>query len=463
MFPPPSAAPSRTAPSSTAPPGSPPPGNPLLRNPPSRNPPPRLPPWRLLPPGRTAALRLLALSTGAVFAVTSVSSPVAARPLPGVAAEPGPSAGEVAQSRRQVGERAAEVGRTKAMLAQASGELDRSAVAAEVAAERYNGEMVRLERSQQTYLDMQARAAEATRRLDQVRTELAVFAASAYRAGTGLDGMSAAIAGNGGPQGFMDRAGMVEMLARRRVELNERFEAFRNVAEVFRGLAQTALDEQRSATQSAAEAKSAAQLAFAQQRTAVQRIGEEKRRLERRLGSAQAHAASVQRARAAALERAETQRAQRTRRAYSAAPPADSTTGTERGAVVVQAALEWLGTPYSWGGGTVHGPSYGIDHGARIHGFDCSGLALYAWNRAGVRLDHWTGTQWTSGPHVPLDSLRPGDLVFFARNTSDPDTIHHVGIYFRKGRMIEAPYTGGRVRISSIHRDDLIGATRPAG
>jgi cell wall-associated NlpC family hydrolase len=129
--------------------------------------------------------------------------------------------------------------------------------------------------------------------------------------------------------------------------------------------------------------------------------------------------------------------------------------------VAVRAALSWLGTPYSWGGGDSSGPTYGVAQGAGIKGFDCSGLMLYAWSKAGVQLDHWTGTQWTAGPHVPIGLLRPGDLLFFATNTNDPDTIHHVGMYIGQGQMIEAPYTGARVRISSIWRHDLIGATRP--
>jgi hypothetical protein len=32
----------------------------------------------------------------------------------------------------------------------------------------------------------------------------------------------------------------------------------------------------------------------------------------------------------------------------------------------------------------------------------------------------------------------------------------------RQGKMVEAPYIGARVRISSIWRSELIGATRPA-
>ena len=136
--------------------------------------------------------------------------------------------------------------------------------------------------------------------------------------------------------------------------------------------------------------------------------------------------------------------------------------GAARGRLVVQSALKWIGTPYSWGGGNTSGPSYGIGRGARTRGFDCSGLALYAWGQAGVKLGHYTGLQWNSGPRIPIAMASPGDLVFFARNIKDPDTIHHVGIFIGRGRMVEAPYTGARVRISSIWRKGLIGAVRPA-
>jgi cell wall-associated NlpC family hydrolase len=57
----------------------------------------------------------------------------------------------------------------------------------------------------------------------------------------------------------------------------------------------------------------------------------------------------------------------------------------------------------------------------------------------------------------------PGDLVFFAHNTGDPGSIHHVGMYVGGGAMVEAPYSGARVRIASIGRGDYIGAVRPTG
>jgi cell wall-associated NlpC family hydrolase len=109
-----------------------------------------------------------------------------------------------------------------------------------------------------------------------------------------------------------------------------------------------------------------------------------------------------------------------------------------------------LGKPYLWGAA---GPS----------SYDCSGLMLAAYRRAGVWLPRVSRAQWNAGARVGLGDLAPGDLVFFAHNVGDPSTIHHVGMYIGGGVMVEAPYSGARVRIASIGRRDYIGAVRPTG
>ena len=65
------------------------------------------------------------------------------------------------------------------------------------------------------------------------------------------------------------------------------------------------------------------------------------------------------------------------------------------------------------------------------------------------------------GRSVDEGDLRAGDLVFFASNKTNPATIYHVGLYIGGGQMIEAPFTGENVRISSIYRASLFGAGRP--
>src|SRR4029453_10010051 len=70
--------------------------------------------------------------------------------------------------------------------------------------------------------------------------------------------------------------------------------------------------------------------------------------------------------------------------------------------------------------------------------------------------------QWWYGARVwNVTDLQPGDLVFYAYNTADPASIHHVGIYIGAGNMIDAPYTGATVRITPFLRGDFIGAVRP--
>ncbi|MFI0351019.1 NlpC/P60 family protein [Actinomadura sp. 9N407] len=152
---------------------------------------------------------------------------------------------------------------------------------------------------------------------------------------------------------------------------------------------------------------------------------------------------------------------------YAAPASAPTALGSGHGPTAARAALRWLGTPYSWGGGRPTGPSHGIEHGAHIKGFDCSGLALYAWAQAGVRLPRVAADQYNAGPHVPRSQLRPGDLIFFAHNPSNPRSIHHVGIYLSHGRMIHAPHTGDVVRIAQFagnpyRENQYAGATRPA-
>ena len=99
--------------------------------------------------------------------------------------------------------------------------------------------------------------------------------------------------------------------------------------------------------------------------------------------------------------------------------------------------------PYVWG---AEGPS----------SYDCSGLVMAAYQKVGISLPHYTGSQWTAGRHIDRSELRAGDLVFFYND------LHHVGIYLGGGMMVHAPQTGDVVRIASIERRPFAGAVRIA-
>ncbi|WP_237531536.1 C40 family peptidase [Streptomyces sp. SID3212] len=105
-------------------------------------------------------------------------------------------------------------------------------------------------------------------------------------------------------------------------------------------------------------------------------------------------------------------------------------------------AVAQIGKPYQWG---AEGPA----------SFDCSGLTSEAWGRAGVVVPRTSQQQWRDLPHVPLDRLRPGDLVvYFPKAT-------HVAIYLGDGMVIQAPRPGTRVKVSPIAANPLLGAVRP--
>ncbi|HEY9418243.1 MAG TPA: NlpC/P60 family protein [Pseudonocardia sp.] len=120
-------------------------------------------------------------------------------------------------------------------------------------------------------------------------------------------------------------------------------------------------------------------------------------------------------------------------------PPAPS-----KGGAALKAAMGAMGTPYHWGG-TGRG------------GFDCSGLAQWAYRKAGVSLPRSSRAQSGVGTLVSRADLRPGDLVFFYRPVS------HVGIYVGNGNVVHAPESGDVVKVSPISRMPFAGARRLAG
>ena len=116
------------------------------------------------------------------------------------------------------------------------------------------------------------------------------------------------------------------------------------------------------------------------------------------------------------------------------------------GAAAVEIAKRYIGTPYSWGGGTDEGPSRGFDQGANTVGFDCSSLMKYAYAQLGVKIPRVTYDQVNAGVEVPRSQLQPGDLILFAHGGD----VHHVGMYVGDNKFIHAPHTGDVVKISSL-------------
>ncbi|QHC28344.1 C40 family peptidase [Streptomyces sp. HF10] len=91
------------------------------------------------------------------------------------------------------------------------------------------------------------------------------------------------------------------------------------------------------------------------------------------------------------------------------------------------------GAPYQWGG---TGPRR----------FDCSGLTLYSFKKAGKKLPRTAAQQYNRTHHISSGSRRAGDLVFFHYGSN----VYHVGIYAGHNKIWHAPKTGSVVRLEKI-------------
>jgi cell wall-associated NlpC family hydrolase len=134
-----------------------------------------------------------------------------------------------------------------------------------------------------------------------------------------------------------------------------------------------------------------------------------------------------------------------------AAAPAPTTTSSDAptGAPssqyggVVGIAMNYLGTPYVWGG---ESPG----------GFDCSGFTYYVFSRVGVSLPRTVSAQYAVGVGVSRSELQPGDLVFF-------NGLGHVGIYIGGNQFVHSPHTGDVVKVSAMtgyYDSNYVGARR---
>ena len=203
-------------------------------------------------------------------------------------------------------------------------------------------------------------------------------------------------------------------------------------------VAAQAAQEAAAAAAAAAAAKSqaAAQAAAAQASAAAGVAGE--------VGGAAAGAAATTAANAAASAAGGS---------GSTVSVSGSSSGGAGGAAAVHAATSQLGVPYVWGGETPGS------------GFDCSGLTQWSWSQAGASIPRTSESQWAGLTHVSLNSLQPGDLLFYF-NLDGDNLVDHVVMYVGSGpygadTIIAAPYTGANVEYEPLFTEGLIGAARP--
>ncbi len=100
---------------------------------------------------------------------------------------------------------------------------------------------------------------------------------------------------------------------------------------------------------------------------------------------------------------------------------------------ILEYAKNFIGVPYVYGGSA---PS----------GFDCSGFVMYVMRNFGIEMPRSSYEQIYVGENVPLDDLKPGDILFFRGGG-------HVGFYVGDGKYLHAPQTGRTVSIDPLTRN----------
>ena len=423
--------------------------------------------WRRL--AVSGGLRLAVLGLIGAVGAAAVGGGTAALTSVRARADGKPSAGPSSPAQSLVASRAAALARAAARADALSAALTGLRTQAEALAERYDHEVSLEQQAAADYQAAQTRLAAARKSEQRATAQLAQLAAAEYESGGGPDMAAAVFAGITDPGSYLGAVGLQQTIDDQRADLLAASQADAIVTRLFSQQAAGLLAQRRTAEQAAAFLK-AAVVAAVDRQTATVRLAEASRsRLAAETADAPASEAAPPvaggsaAAAASGVSTSYVPPAGAVAASVLAGGPSGAAPGvfapdwaSDAGASAIQgdAAADWaltqLGQPYRWGAA---GPA----------SYDCSGLAMEAWARAGVGLLHWTGYQWVSGPHVPLADLRRGDLVFYAFNIADPATIHHVGIYIGHGLMVDAPFTGSFVRIDSIYAfPGLIGATRPA-
>jgi cell wall-associated NlpC family hydrolase len=249
----------------------------------------------------------------------------------------------------------------------------------------------------------------------QTQRELGLLLAQRYKSPS-FSRTAALFSSNSG-QSYLDRIQSLQQLAAHQGEL-----------------AQTASAAETAASKTKGEAQAALSAAIAQKDALVRRRAD----LQRQVSKYQNLLSTL-----TATARSAYYGSNNATAAEIAQALANYTNGaTAADVLAIKAALAELGKPYVW---AAAGPG----------SFDCSGLTMWAWAKAGVSLPHLASSQQTMGTQVDRNQLRPGDLVFFG------SPAYHVALYIGSGMIIQAPNSGDVVKISPLgSMSDYSSATR---
>jgi peptidoglycan DL-endopeptidase CwlO len=310
--------------------------------------------------------------------------------------------------------------------AEAGDQLTTMSQRLEIVAEQYNAARVKLARRTHDAVVARTDLKHLERQVHTLQGRVKKVAISAYQNGH-LASFSSFVTSSS-PQSFLDQLSTLDVIAQKQ-------------SSVLTGLT-TAKKQAAEASQRATAAETDARRTTAklaeQKHTILGQVGELKK-LRSQLSTKELQA--WERQQAAQTQTAARQIHQTQDDAPPSQTPPPSSSAKGAAAIAVKAAEAELGKPYSWGAA---GPD----------SFDCSGLMLWSWAKAGVSLPHSSADQYNVGTHISEDQLQPGDLVFYY------SPIHHVAMYVGHGMVIQAPDFGVPVGYAPVNSMPYTGATR---
>ncbi|MFE7358471.1 NlpC/P60 family protein [Streptomyces sp. NPDC057543] len=293
------------------------------------------------------------------------------------------------------------------------------------------------------------RAEEATEAYNGTAAELKKRAAQAKKLSTSLAAARVALSGSRDAAGQLAREqyqGQSDFSAYVRLMLAPDPEHLLDQEHVIRraaaGRAAT-VKRLAGAEKRAAELATESRKVLDQQQVLAAKRKKQRDAVRSRLKTVEATLAKLSAAQVAELARLEQQGTAKAQGALVASGALSSVRSPSRaGDEAVKYAIGQVGKPYVWG---AEGPD----------SFDCSGLTSQAWAKAGQVIPRTSQEQWRQLPKVPLNALRPGDLVIYFPKAT------HVALYVGDGLVVQAPRPGAQVKVSPVASNPLLGAVRP--